>query len=212
MRDSGAGCSSVSAADVAEAIARQIAAGTAVLRDAAGCRLAARADAGHLNFLSHGSCAIEVPQAPVHPPYGLADHQQMSCSHAERAPNKSSKAQMMPATSGSPPLATLQHQNSQQLWSIPARHTGQARCTLSNTGCSAEADAGACIHVVARHDSAQAKQCHLPADKDSGADWAHMQGLQNQQSGSTRAQHKSAPMGARAETGTQRGHCAAAEL
>lgn len=213
MGDSGAGGMSVSAADVAEALARQIAAGAAALRDAAGCRLAARAEAGHLNFLSQGSCAAEAPQTPVHAPSGLADHQQLPHSHAERAPNKSGRAQMMPATSPSPrPLDALQHQSSQQPWSIPARHTGQAGCMASSTGCSAEADAGACIHVAGRHYSAQAKQRHLPADKDSGAEWARMQGLQSQQPGPTRAQHRSAPVGVRAQAGAERGHSAAAEL
>ena len=210
----GAGGGSISAAGVAEALAKQLAAGPAVLRDATGCRLAARAEAGHLNFLRQTSCATDEPGTPAEGPCSLSTSEQPSCSYAEaaRLPRKGGKGQMMSAPLSSPPLDNPQHQSSQQPWRITASYTGQGGCTANVRGCSAQADASAYVQIVNSHDSTQEKQRHRAADMNSSVEWAGLQGLQSQQLETTRAQQRSAELRETSQTGAEQGSCPAAEL
>ena len=210
----GAGGSSVSAICVAEALARQITAGAAVLRDAAGCRLAAQAEAGHLNFLRQDSCATDEPETPAAASNSLLDSEQPPRSYAEAAqiPRKSSKGQMMSAPLSSPPLDSLQHPTSQQPWRIPASYAGQGRCRTSVRGCSAQADASVYVQTPGSYDSTREKQQHLAVDTDSTVEWAYLQGLQSQQPETIRGQQRSAALRETAQTGAGRNSCPAAEL
>ena len=185
-----------------------------MLRNADGCRLAVRAEAGHLNFLRQGSCTTGEPETLADASRSVAGNQQPPYSVAGAAclPDRSSNAKTSSAQPVSLPLDTLQHQGSQRPWSIPASYTGQGGCMASRTGLFAQADAGAHIQTGASHVAAQAKQCHLPVDMDSSVEWAHMQGLQSQQPGSTRAQQRSPAKRETAQTGAAQGSCAAAEL
>ncbi len=185
-----------------------------MLRDAAGCRLAARAEAGHLNFLRQDSCSTDEPKTPAAAPRTLSDSEQPSRSHAEAAQllGKGSKGQMKSAPLSSPPLDDSQHQSSQQPWRIPAGYTGQDGYATGVRGCSAQADASVYVQAFDSENSTREKQQHFAVDMDSSVEWARLQGLQSQQPETTRGQQRSAALRETAQTGAGRGSAPAAEL
>lgn len=129
-----------------------------MLRDDAGCRLAARAEAGHLNFFRQGSLPPAGPDTSPPASHSPPDVGQPSHHSAEgmRIAIESSKVLMSSAPAGVPIPESEQHQSSQHLWSIPARFTGQSARRASNTGSPAQADAH--VYVQAYSSCGDAKQ------------------------------------------------------
>ena len=113
----------ITAENVAEALAAQIAAGLAVLSDAAGTRLVARAETGHLNFhredMPSSKGHSSMPDAQL-PPLSLASNVRhargYSYADAARPAQKSGRAQILPSP--------LPGQRTGQ-WSIAASYIGQ---------------------------------------------------------------------------------------
>ena len=113
------------AEDVAEALAAHVAAGLAGLRDAAGSRLVARAEAGHVNFhredMRSSKAHSSMPGAQP-PALSLASDVRPVCSYsyadAARPAQKGGRAQILPGA--------LPGQRAGQQWSIAASYVSQA--------------------------------------------------------------------------------------
>ena len=121
------------AEDVAEALAAHVAAGLAGLCDAAGSRLVARAEAGHVNFHREDTRSSKahssVPGAQP-PTLSLASDVRPVCSYsyadAARPAQKGGRAQILPSPPSSPDLpSSLPGQRAGQQWSIAASYAGQ---------------------------------------------------------------------------------------
>ena len=121
------------AEDVSEALAAHVAANLAGLCDAAGSRLVARAEAGHVNFHREDVRSLKahssMPGAQL-PALSLASDVRPVCSFsyadAARPAQKGGRAQILPSPPSSPDLpSSLPGQRAGQQWSIAANYAGQ---------------------------------------------------------------------------------------
>ncbi len=155
-----------------------------MLRDKTSCRLTARAEAGHLNFLRQEGPATDQHGSFADAHCSLARDQHGACSNANatRKLDKSTKAQVLPRLPRSATFDITQHQSPRQQWSIPASYADQSECKVSEIRRSARIsnESPSSLAGVVQ-EGVPAKQGPFPASKRSGAEQAQQQSSQAEQ-------------------------------